>query len=195
MIAGKTLSIGPLVPNDLASTFRWCHDLEAQRLNAAYRPVDFTAHKAWVERQDASRVLFAIRRHGDPSLRGYVEIHAIHPVHRSALIGIRIGEERDRGQGLGREAMALALLYCWRHLNLHRVGLTTFGHNLRAQKAFRAAGFETEGVLRQAEFIDGRWVDVMLMGVLRPDPEHLERLSQIWLAAPSGQGVAVTARG
>lgn len=196
MIAGKTISIGPLVPNDLASTFRWCHDTEAQRFNAAYRPIDWNTHKAWCERQDYTRVLFAIRRHGDAAIKGYVEIHAIHPVHRSAMIGIRIGEDRDRGQGMGREAMGLSLLYCWRHLNLNRVALSTFRHNERAQRAFRGAGFEPEGILRQAEYIDGEWIDVVMMAALRPTDEQLAALREE-LLIPQGerQGVAVVTRG
>jgi [ribosomal protein S5]-alanine N-acetyltransferase len=170
MIAGEKVCLGPLVPNDFTAIFRWSNDLSASRLNAAYRPVDWTAHKAWCENvgRDPSRVVFAIRRHNQPDIVGYVEIINIHPVHRSAYIGIRIGEEKDRGHGLGTEALRLTLYFCWNHLNLNRVALTTFRHNERGLRAFRAAGFRKEGILRRAEFIDGDWVDVVLMAALRP---------------------------
>lgn len=170
MLSGPTISLSPLVPNDFLPLFRWSNDLAASRLNAAYRPVDWTAHKAWCENigRDASKVIFAVRRHGVPDIVGYIEIVNIHPVHRSAQFGIRIGEEKDRGKGLGREAVRLALHFCWNHLNLHRVALTTLRHNERALHAFRAAGFRKEGILRQAEFIDGDWVDIVLMAALRP---------------------------
>ncbi len=170
MLAGPCISIGPLVPNDFAPMFRWSNDVEAARLNGAYRPVDWVAHKTWCDNvgRDPSRVVFAIRRHNDPALVGYIEIVNINPIHRSAQLGIRIGEEPDRGHGVGREAVRLALHYGWNHLNLNRVYLTTLKHNQRAIRAFTAAGFRREGLLRRAEFIDGKWVDIVLMAALCP---------------------------
>jgi RimJ/RimL family protein N-acetyltransferase len=35
----------------------------------------------------------------------------------------------------------------------------------------RSASFATEGRLREAAFVGGRWCDVVLMGALRPVPE------------------------
>ena len=52
---------------------------------------------------------------------------------------MRIGDERHRGHGFGKEALAMALDYCWNHLNLERVGLVVFRHNARAIAAYSAA--------------------------------------------------------
>ncbi len=71
-----------------------------------------------------ARVLFAIRKQGDLRLLGHVHISNINPVIRSADIGLGIGQPGDRRQGHGREALAMALAYCWRDLNLQRVALT-----------------------------------------------------------------------
>ena len=49
---------------------------------------------------------------------GYINIHNLNAVHRSADLGMRIGDERHRGQGFGKLAMAMAPNYCWNHLNL-----------------------------------------------------------------------------
>jgi len=43
-----------------------------------------------------------------------------------------------------------------------------FAHNARAIGSYRAAGFEEEGRLTHAAFIDGNWVDVVIMAALRP---------------------------
>ncbi|HLN25102.1 MAG TPA: GNAT family protein [Patescibacteria group bacterium] len=175
MLSGPTVSIGPLVPDDFLPIFHWSNDVEASRLNASYRPVDWVSHRAWCDSvgQDPSRVVFAIRRHNDPKIVGYVEIIHINPTHRSAQLGIRIGAAADRGQGLGKEALRIALHYSWNHLNLNRVSLTTLRHNERAIRAFTAAGFRREGTLRRAEFIDGAWVDLVMMAALRPS-RHAE---------------------
>ena len=48
--------------------------------------------------------------------------------------------------------------------------LTVFAGNERAIASYRRAGFEPEGVMRQAAFSGGAWVDVMMMAALNPRP-------------------------
>jgi diamine N-acetyltransferase len=171
-LTGSKITLGPLLADDVTPMFRWFNDVEAARLDLAYRPVDWPTHKAWFDGigKDPTRVLFAIRRLGNPALVGFVALSNLHPVHRSAEMGLRIGEERDRGQGLGTEALQLGLEFCWQHLNLQRVWLQVFRHNERAIRAYRKAGFHREGVLRRAAFVDGRWADLIPMAALRHAP-------------------------
>jgi RimJ/RimL family protein N-acetyltransferase len=116
--------------------------------------------------------MFAIRKHSETTIIGYLHIQNISSVHRSADIGIRIGEEKNRGHGYGKEALTMALDYCWRHLNLNRVGLIVFRNNPRAISAYKAAGFRVEGRLKKFFFIDGAWVDVLLMAAFRPSRQR-----------------------
>jgi RimJ/RimL family protein N-acetyltransferase len=169
-LTGSKVTIGPLVATDCMSLFRWFNDAETARLDLAYRPIDWASHKSWFDSigRDASKVLFAIRRNGDTGLVGVVTVAQIHNVHRSAEIGVRIGEERDRGHGFGSEALALTLDFCWDSLNLQRTWLHTFKHNERAIRTYAKAGFKREGLLRRAAYIDGQWVDVVIMAKLRP---------------------------
>jgi hypothetical protein len=121
-------------------------------------------------RTDTSKVLFVIRKRGNPAPCGYIQITNIHPIHRSAEIGIRIGSDEDRGRGIGKAALKLAVDYIWNHLNLNRIQLTVLATNLRAIRAYKAVGFEEEGLFRRAAFINGVWTDVLAMATLRPPP-------------------------
>lgn len=170
MLMTSRITIGPLVPEDFAPVFCWLNDVAAARLDLAYRPVDMMTHQQWWQSlgKDSTKVVFAIRKTTDPTIIGYVQITGINSVHRSAEIGIRIGEEGNRGQGYGREALRLALEFCWNHLNLNRVQLIVFQHNDRAVRAYKAVGFRKEGLLKKAAFIGGNWVDLILMAALRP---------------------------
>ncbi len=170
MLLAKHISIGPLVPEDFGPLFCWANDATAARLDFAYRPVDMMAHQQWWDGlgKDPTKVVFAIRKIDRPVIIGYVQIAGINSTHRSAEIGIRIGSESDRGQGFGKEALRLAVDFCWDHLNLNRVQLVVFKHNHRAVRAYNAAGFKKEGVLRKAAFIGGAWVDLVPMAILRP---------------------------
>jgi RimJ/RimL family protein N-acetyltransferase len=170
MLVGKSITLGPLVPEDFGPMFCWANDAAAARLDFAYRPVDMMAHRQWWDSiaKDTSKVVFAIRKIDAPMIIGYVQVTGINPTHRSAEIGIRIGAEPNRNQGFGKEALRLAVEFCWNHLNLNRVQLIVFKHNQRAISAYKAAGFRKEGVLRKAAFIGGEWVDLVPMAILRP---------------------------
>jgi RimJ/RimL family protein N-acetyltransferase len=98
MIKGQSVFLGPLLPADFPALFRWADDVQAARLNEAYRPAIWkNQEEFWFNAgRDPSKVTFAIRRIDNPAIIGYVQIAAIDAVHRSALIGIRIGEEADR---------------------------------------------------------------------------------------------------
>jgi len=170
MLTASRINIGPLVPEDFGPLFCWINDVSAARLDFAYRPVDMMAHQQWWDSlgQDQTRVVFAIRKTMEMPIIGYIQINGINSVHRSAEMGIRIGEEKNRGQGYGKEALRLATEFCWNHLNLNRVQLIVFKHNLRAISAYKAVGFRKKGVLRKAAFIGGNWVDLVVMAALRP---------------------------
>lgn len=173
MLKGTKVVLGPLEQADAPSMFRWLNDIDAAGLDLAYRPTDWVTFRTWTESlpKETSRVVFAIRRIDAPAIIGFVGLSNINPVHRAAELAVRIGDEVNRNKGLGTEAARLGLEFGWRHLNLHRIGLTALANNERAIRSFEAAGFQREGLARSAAFIDGRWHDVVIMGALRPIPE------------------------
>ncbi len=174
MLIGTKINIGPFVPEDYAAMYCWANDVAAARFDGTFRPVNLSDVVRQCESagKDPSRVMFAIRRHSETTIIGYLHIQNISSVHRSADIGMRIGEEKNRGHGYGKEALTMALDYCWRHLNLNRVGLLVFRNNPRAVSAYKAAGFRVEGRLKRFFFIDGAWVDVLLMAAFRPSQKR-----------------------
>src|ERR1700688_4292725 len=98
MINGKLISLGPIIPTDFPSLFRWSDDLDAARLNETYRPPGWkTQEELWFNlNKDPSLIFSPSRKMGMQPIAGYVQIVNIDPVHRSAMLGIRIGEEADR---------------------------------------------------------------------------------------------------
>lgn len=177
MFIGTKVAVGAFVPDDYAAMYCWANDVVAARLDGAFRPVNLRDVVNWCESagKDPTRVMLAIRRRIDPKIIGYLHIQNINSVHRSADIGIRIGEEQHRGLGYGEEALTIGLNYCWVHLNLERVGLIVFRHNQRAINVYKAVGFKKEGLLRKLFFIDGAWVDVVLMAAFRSRRKRIVR--------------------
>ncbi len=171
MIFGNSVALGPILPVDIPTLFQWSDDPEEARCDEPYRPHNWHRQEAfWMNADgDPRRVFFAIRGRSDPAIIGYVQIQEIQPIHRSAIIGIRIGVAGERGKGRGGEALRLAIQYCWDQLNLSRLSLTVFAGNDRAIALYRRLGFREEGVLERALFIRGAWIDVVMMALLRPE--------------------------
>lgn len=171
MIFGEDIALGPILAIDIPTLFQWLDDPATAKFNEPYRPPNWNRHEAfWLNAEaDPHRVFFAIRSRQTTKIQGYVQIMQIDAVHRSATLGILIGNPEDRGRGRGREALNLAVRYCWNDLNLGRLALSVFAGNDRALSLYQSLGFREEGRLRQARFIDGQWIDVVLMGLLHPD--------------------------
>ena len=80
-----------------------------------------------------------------------------------------IGDKDYWGRGYGREAVSLLLDYAFRVRNLRRVWLEVHAANERAIRAYKACGFVEEGRMREHVWLAGRYVDNVIMGVLREE--------------------------
>lgn len=151
--------------------FDWINDRAQVLFNAPYKPVSLAQHEDWftaIQRRD-DVVIFGIRLLESDKLIGSCQLHNINMVHRFAELQIRLGNVAERGKGLGTEALRLLLDFAFKDLNLHRVYLHVFGTNAAAIKMYEKVGFVREGVLSQAAYIDGEYLDVCVMGVLREE--------------------------
>ena len=169
MLIGAKVCLGPLFQADAPVIFNWRNTLELMHRDGLYRPVSQASFEEWFGGigKDPGRVVFSIRRQGDLKFIGFVQIINVHPVFRSAEVGIMIGDAENRGQGYGQEALQLCVQFCWNELNLQRLSMAVIGENAAAVHTYQKAGFEPEGVLRRAQYLDGAFRDVTLLGLLR----------------------------
>lgn len=94
---------------------------------------------------------------------GHAGLYRIDGRTRSCEFGILIGDKSFWGRGVGREVTEAAVEYAFGSLNLRRVSLQVLAVNTRARKVYERAGFQVEGVLQEAEYRDGSYLDVVLM--------------------------------
>jgi RimJ/RimL family protein N-acetyltransferase len=156
---------------DAPQLYEWINDRDQVLFNAPYKPVSEPQHADWLAsittRPDT--VIFGIRTAGDDTLVGSCQLHSISHIHRSAELQIRIGETAARGKGYGKNAVQLLLRFAFSDLNLHRVFVHVFADNNPAIRLYETTGFKREGALREAAFIDGKYVDVLVMGILQTE--------------------------
>lgn len=168
MSAPSTIDLTPLQESDLPVLYRWINDREQVLLNGPYRPISPAQHQRWFEdiQRQTDVVIFAIRLQPSQELIGSCQLRGINLVHRTAELQIRIGDVSARGRGYGTEAVQRLVAFGFRDLNLHRISLTVFSHNAAAQRVYEKAGFVREGLLKQAAFIDGNHVDLVVMAIV-----------------------------
>ena len=171
MLIGEKVCLGPILQADGPVIFNWLNTVSLMHLNGNYAPVSQRSFDEWFAGigKDPSRVVFSIRKQGNPEFVGYIQLTEIHAIFRSAVIGIFIGDPANRGKGYGHEALTLCTGFCWKDLNLRRLSLMIVGRNEPAIRAYKKAGFEQEGLLKQAIFANGAYMDATIMGLLRSD--------------------------
>jgi RimJ/RimL family protein N-acetyltransferase len=108
--------------------------------------------------------VFAIETLGG-ELVGLCGLDGFEERNRSGVLGIWIGKP-FWGRGLGTDAVRALCRFGFQEMNLHRIALTVYDTNPRAVRAYERVGFKEEGRRRSAQFVDGRFVDVIDMGLL-----------------------------
>jgi len=173
MLRGSDVALVPIERSDLPTLFTWINDRDLVLLSAPYRPIPELRHELWFEsmlkREDVH--LFGIRHLASGRLIGSCQLLGIHPTHRHAELQVRIGDVEARGHGYGTEAVRLLIKFGFTDLNLHRISLHVFADNAAAIRTYIKTGFRQEGVLRDGAYIGGKYVDVVMMGILESDQQ------------------------
>jgi ribosomal-protein-alanine N-acetyltransferase len=118
--------------------------------------------------------LLAFRAADDALVGVFNFSEIVHGSFESAYLGY-YGFAPLAGRGYMREGLALALVYAFRTLRLHRVEVNIQPPNERSIALVRAAGFTHEGFSRRYLKIAGRWRDHERWAMLAEDWSRARR--------------------
>lgn len=165
-IAGDKVYLSPICLEDAEQYTEWLNDLETTRyLTLASAQVSLGGERDALAHL-AKEHNYAIVEKGSDLLLGNCGIMDIDRVHRSAEVGIFIGDSARRGSGRGAEALGLLCDIGFNLLNLRSLSLRTYDYNARAIACYHKVGFREAGRLRQAHFYGGAYHDIILMDLL-----------------------------
>ena len=172
-IEGTRVTLREYRHEDLSALRSWVNDEETTRyLGGAYRrPQTWEQTEEWLDRRlngDIGGEGFVIADKQSQKYLGQCDLMMIDSIARKAEIAIVL-MPGARGKGIAEEAMRLLCDYAFRTLNLNRVHLRCAAKNEKALRLYRKCGFTQEGIQRQDLFINGEYVDAVLMGRLRSD--------------------------
>lgn len=92
-------------------------------------------------------------------------------VRHVAGLGMFVHEEYQ-GRGIGKALMEALVDAADRWLGLVRIELECYSDNERALRLYRGFGFEIEGCKRMNAYRDGKYVNSLIMGRIRPTLDH-----------------------
>jgi RimJ/RimL family protein N-acetyltransferase len=130
-------------------------------------PQALAGFREWMERTrgSSSQAVYAIETLEKREAIGVCGLEDIDSRARTAAFGIWVGKPYW-GRGYGTDATRTACGFGFRHMNLQRVSLSVYETNPKAIRTYEKAGFKREGTSRRGEFVGGRHIDVIEMGLL-----------------------------
>jgi len=180
VILGERIRLRAVEREDLPRFVEWFDDPEVRAGISLFMPLSLAEEEDWYEgmlKKDPIEHTLSIDVHkGDEWTHvGGCGLFDLQPQSRRMELGIIIGEKSYWDQGFGTDVTRTLLGHAFETLNLNRVVLRVFETNSRATQVYKKIGFIEEGRLRQDHFIDGQYVDVVIMAILCEEWHTMEK--------------------
>ncbi|MFB4165137.1 GNAT family N-acetyltransferase [Alteribacillus sp. JSM 102045] len=101
---------------------------------------------------------------------GHISLGSVDRHNRSARIGkVLVGEQKNRGQGIGRKMIKEICHISFDELNMHRVSLGVWDFNKPAIRCYEKAGFVHEGIKRDLRRFGDEYWSLCEMSILEDE--------------------------
>lgn len=186
MFQGQKVRLRGIRADDWEHFLRWDVDSDAQRHGwQVWPPKGEEAAKEWAKQE-------SLKTPTGGDFRLVIETLDGEPVGSLSMRGdarrfqFEYGISVDRphwGKGYAEEALQLVFRYMFGELRMHKAQAYVYGFNERSQALHRKFGMVHEGTLREGQFTDGRFWDVLIFGMT--DAEFFERYGKSWGELPA----------
>jgi len=168
-----TIKLRALTKNDLEKTFYW-HNLEDIRdfYSGHPFPVNKEMEEKWYEKILYSNIpvtVFGIEIVEEKKLIGITVLKDINLINSNAEFAIYIGDKDERGKGYSKYATFETLNYAFNKIGLQRIFLKVLTENVNAIKLYKQCHFVEEGILRNAVYKNGKFLNELYMSILKEE--------------------------
>ena len=172
-ISAERVSLREFRQEDISGIRSWTTDMDTTKyLGGVYlRPQTWEQSERYLASLlsgDAGGVNLVIAERESLRYLGQCSLMMIDSTARHAELAAVLCP-KYQGQGFGREGISLMLWYAFHQLNLNRIYLKVRADNERAVRCYEKCGFVREGTLRAHAYGDGKYHDVICMGILRDE--------------------------
>ena len=169
-LVGERIYLSPRSIEDAEMFTEWLNDFETtDYIGKSGFLMSLESERKYLEEHSNEEACFSIVTLDGDKMIGTIGLENISHLHRRATLGIFIGDKEYRNEGYGPEAINLILDYGFNYLNLNNIELRYLEFNERAKKAYEKCGFKECGRRRKAEYVDGKYYDLVYMDILKEE--------------------------
>ena len=167
-LVGEKIYLSPMCMDDIEKYTKWFNDFKVtDGIGASSKIINVENEKEFLDRiLRLGNEQFAIINSENDEIIGNCGLEDFIAIHRTATLGILIGEEENRGKGYGKEAVGLLVDYGFNYLNLNNIMLTVKSFNDRAIACYKKVGFKEFGRRRKSYYLNGKYYDDVYMDIL-----------------------------
>lgn len=166
MIKLNNIILRPITRQDITSLNKWKNDKDVYKfLGGGFNPISIDQQSKWLDSMidlTGNSRRYIIQTSSEVAI-GMIGLYNINWIHRTAEIGLFIGEKNNRGQGYGFNAYQALEGYVKNYLNLRKFKIYIVNENQNAVKFWNKCGFELVGTLRSERFIENQYYDLLIM--------------------------------
>lgn len=171
-LVGERVYLAPMIMENLEKYTEWMNDFETtDYIGRSAGVTTLESERKWLERNVENEGMFCIVEKESDKLIGNIGLKNINHLHRTATLGIFIGDKECRNKGYGTDAIKLLLDYGFNYLNLKNIKLDVFEFNERAKACYEKCGFKEYGRRRKCYFLNGKYYDRIEMDILAEEFE------------------------
>lgn len=174
-LVGERIVLRGYSPSGAEYIYRWRNDPETTRWmgpkfrkRPTFSEVEASLTKIINERPEDG-LLFAIADRISLRYIGGIDLTSIDGIDHNAVLSLVVGLAADRNKGYASEAVGLLLGHAFQEMGLHRVSLNVYEENKAAVRCYVKSGFRIEGRRREQTLLNGRYIDLVQMGLLESE--------------------------
>ena len=166
MLNYEEITLTPIEKEDLKILNKWKNDEDVFKyLGGGYRPTSISQQEKWIETLTENTLQnqrYIICNEKNEKV-GFIGLYNISQVHRTASLGIYIGEKEEWGKGIASRAYMELENYAKKYLNLRKINLDVVEENVGATKMYEKLGFYVCGRYKEERFINGEYKNLLIM--------------------------------
>lgn len=169
-IVGERVYLRFITAEDTEDIIRWRNSDAVRPYFIYQKPFTREGHMQWLKSmiKSGKGYQFIVCRKKDDKAIGSTYLRDYDPECRKAEYGVFLGEENEKGKGIGTEILELTLQFAFEELKLHKVFARAFSDNMPSIKSFLKCGFEKEAYLKDEEYVNGEYRDIVFLAKINP---------------------------
>lgn len=169
MIYGKKIYMREIVKEDINILYDLCTSENVMRYNGGqgFAPSRSYIIESFSHFINPNKRALAIINN-DIEVVGYMFFKKSSHTIDVYTIGITIGE-KYWGQAYGKDAIKTLIKYLFKKKNAHKIELEVVSENVNAINLYKDCGFIEEGLKRSKYYLEGKYIDTIIMGLLESE--------------------------